>query len=189
MVWKTSSNAPLTPLNDLGPFGPIISPEGVIFTDIRSIFKPHEGIDSPILFQVLERMLQDGTLHAYKIVRVPYRPILELCHPHFSPHSLWPLSEEYQDGIDQADTSGDDRHDGTNGCSGCDDCGSSGSDDGEGDENDDGGGSDGGGSGGNGVGGIRDIDNGGDGSCDSSSDNQAISDSMSSRRRRADIMP
>lgn len=28
MVWKTSSNAPLTPLNDLGPSGPIISPEG-----------------------------------------------------------------------------------------------------------------------------------------------------------------
>ena len=136
MVWNVSSDAPQTPLNKLGPIGPIISPEGVIFTDIRSIFKPHEGIDSPILFQVLKHMLQNETLHAYKIVRVPYRPIMELCHPFFGPHSLWQLSEEYQDGGDQADTSGDYRH---GGCSGCDDCDSSGSDDGEGGKKDAGG--------------------------------------------------
>jgi hypothetical protein len=43
IVWDDSSDAPPTPLEDLGPMGPIISSEGLIFTDIRQIFEPHEG--------------------------------------------------------------------------------------------------------------------------------------------------
>jgi len=175
IVWDDSSDAPPTPLEDLGPMGPIISSEGLIFTDIRQIFEPHEGLDSPVLLRVLKQMLQDGSLLGYTTVEVPGRPLIVLYHPFFPPYSLLQLSEEHQDGNDQADTSGDDRHDGAGGGSGCCDFDSSGSDECERGENDDGGGS-----GGISIGGIReDIDDGCDGSRDNSSDTHVGGDNGS----------